>query len=334
MTFAQATRQGVSFCRLAPVPIDMDQTIFVISPIGADNSPQRIAADQLLKYVITPVAKQLGYQVQRADKLDTPGTISTQIIRYLIEARLVVADMTGHNPNVFYELAVRHAAKKPIVHMIANGEQIPFDVAPQRAIFYELDLDGVDAAKTTLERQAKAAVDDAEEPETPLANALQRIALAQSGEPTKQLDSKILDLLEDIRLRVSKLETVAARDSISDSTSSEAFPPSLDNVARWWLETTSFFDFVLTRAEDARDLEVQALVADEIDNLMLLIDRLSAIGILASRAQKFILSHSATRRLMDRVVGSRHTPRAARAAVSPGRPGAPRPGARPGTKAE
>jgi hypothetical protein len=58
--------------------------------------------------------------------------------------------MTGHNPNVFYELAVRHGANKPVVHMIAKGENIPFDVAANRAIYYTLDLEGADIARTTL----------------------------------------------------------------------------------------------------------------------------------------------------------------------------------------
>jgi hypothetical protein len=119
---------------------NMEKTCFVISPIGDDGTPQRKAANDLLKYIVTPVAKEQDYTIQQADKIVESGTITKQIIQYLIEARVVIADMTGHNPNVFYELAVRHAAKKPVIHMIQSGQKIPFDVAAHRTIFYTLDL--------------------------------------------------------------------------------------------------------------------------------------------------------------------------------------------------
>lgn len=70
----------------------------------------------------------------RADEIDDEGLITNQIIEHLIEDDLVVADLTGLNPNVFYEVAVRHAARKPIVHLITTGQDIPFDVANMRAV--------------------------------------------------------------------------------------------------------------------------------------------------------------------------------------------------------
>ena len=57
-----------------------------------------------------------------------PGLITAQVIQNLVEWELVIADLSEHNPNVFYELAVRHALKKPIVQLIQAGQKIPFDV--------------------------------------------------------------------------------------------------------------------------------------------------------------------------------------------------------------
>jgi len=52
--------------------------------------------------------------VIRADKISEPGIITTQIIGHIVDAELVIADLTDKNPNVFYELAIRHAIRNPI----------------------------------------------------------------------------------------------------------------------------------------------------------------------------------------------------------------------------
>jgi hypothetical protein len=76
-----------------------------------------------------------------------------------VDDDLVVADLTGQNPNVFYELAVRHAAGKPVVHLITSGESLPFDVANQRAIKYALDPDSLKKAREDLEAMVQAIED-------------------------------------------------------------------------------------------------------------------------------------------------------------------------------
>jgi hypothetical protein len=60
--------------------------------------------------------------------------ITRQVIEHLIRSRLVIADLSFHNPNVFYELALRHAVRLPIVQIIRAGERIPFDVHQMRTI--------------------------------------------------------------------------------------------------------------------------------------------------------------------------------------------------------
>lgn len=95
---------------------------FVISPIGDDNSDTRKRSDMVLKHIICPPIEQLGYEVIRADKISEPGIITTQIIQLIVDSALVIADLTERNPNVFYELALRHAIRKPLVQLIKNGK--------------------------------------------------------------------------------------------------------------------------------------------------------------------------------------------------------------------
>ena len=113
---------------------EKQKTCFVIAPIGDHESLIRQRSDQILKHIIEPVAEKCGYEAIRADKISVPGIITTQIIEHIINDDLVIADLTGQNPNVFYELAVRHCAKKPILQIIQLGESIPFDVNPTRTI--------------------------------------------------------------------------------------------------------------------------------------------------------------------------------------------------------
>lgn len=127
---------------------------FIACPIGEPNSSERNRSDQLLKYVLSPVLEKAGYKAVRADQMSNPGLITTQIVKALDSAALVIADLTGANANVFYELALRHATGKPYIQLIATGEKIPFDVRGLRTIDVDLhDLDSVEHAKKEIAAQ-------------------------------------------------------------------------------------------------------------------------------------------------------------------------------------
>lgn len=107
---------------------------FYISPIGEDGSEERKHADLFLESIIAPAFEKFNYNVVRADQIDKAGLITNQIIDYIMNAEFVVCDLSFHNPNVFYELALRHATKKPTIHIIRHSDKIPFDVNDFRTI--------------------------------------------------------------------------------------------------------------------------------------------------------------------------------------------------------
>jgi len=111
-----------------------ETTCFYIAPIGADGSEARKHSDLFLGSLVEPALEEFGLRVLRADSIDTPGVITHQIIEYIVRSRLVIADLSFHNPNVFYELALRHAMKLPIVQLIRASEKLPFDVNQMRTI--------------------------------------------------------------------------------------------------------------------------------------------------------------------------------------------------------
>lgn len=124
---------------------------FVISPIGDDGSEARKRADQVYKYIIAPVCNEMEFEPIRVDKLNQSDVITQTIIDYLVKSDLVIADITGNNPNAFYEMGFRASTGKPIIHLRGKNERIPFDIAGIRAFDYDLsDLDSVEEVKTRL----------------------------------------------------------------------------------------------------------------------------------------------------------------------------------------
>lgn len=113
---------------------DWTRMCFYITPIGAEESEERKHSDLFLNSIVEPALKDQGLKVVRADQIGTSGMITSQILEHILKARLVIVDLSFHNPNVFYELAIRHASKLPVVHVIRKCDKIPFDVNQARAI--------------------------------------------------------------------------------------------------------------------------------------------------------------------------------------------------------
>jgi hypothetical protein len=79
---------------------------------------------------------QLGFRVVRGDEAEVPGNILTHVLELLISARLVIANISGRNPNVFYELGIAHALGKQVLILSETVEDIPFDIRNIRVLMY------------------------------------------------------------------------------------------------------------------------------------------------------------------------------------------------------
>ncbi|MFS0656951.1 hypothetical protein [Bacillus sp. 179-C3.3 HS] len=152
---------------------------FVIMPIGEDNSPIRRSAEGIYKAVIKPVLFELGYEADAAHEISELGSINKQIITRLLEDELVIANLTGLNPNVMYEIAVRHAARKPLVSLCEIGTRLPFDLYDERTIFYTDDMHGVLDVKITFEKYVKSAIVESN-PDNPIYRAQKENIIANN----------------------------------------------------------------------------------------------------------------------------------------------------------
>jgi len=178
---------------------------FVVGPVGADDSAERVHADWLLEMIIQPVIAQFPeFETRRADQLTAPGMIDAQVINALLNADLVVADMSTRNPNAFYEIGIRHMAQKPIIHMQLAEEVIPFDVGLYRAIKYSrLRPRDLRAAQDALRAQVAVAISDDYRVDNPVTRTRGVVALEKDATPSEKL---LLNQLRQLQGRVRLLE--------------------------------------------------------------------------------------------------------------------------------
>jgi hypothetical protein len=175
---------------------------FFIAPIGPVQSDVRKRSNQVLKYIVRPVLQKYGYKAVRGDEMDQGGLITSHILNRISSDPLVIADLTDANPNVYYELAVRHVLRKPFIQLIDSEQRLPFDVAGLRTItLNHRDLDSVEEAKGALGRAIES-VERGEPFETPMSYAIELQDLRSSNNPEDQGMAQILEMVTRLQHEV------------------------------------------------------------------------------------------------------------------------------------
>jgi len=106
--------------------------------------------DSLYREVIKPVCNSKGFEAYRADDVYRPGIILQDIIKGIMEAEVVVAEISTRNANVFYELGYAHAVGKSTILLVERGTELPFDIRSYRCIFYEDTIRGKNDVEINL----------------------------------------------------------------------------------------------------------------------------------------------------------------------------------------
>lgn len=113
-----------------PLPEAGLNTCFVIMPF-------RGYYDGYYREIYIPAIQDAGLSALRGDSIFRPGSIVQQIWDFTKQAKVMLADLSQRNPNVFYELGLAHAISKPVVLVTDNIGDIPFDLRALRTIEYD-----------------------------------------------------------------------------------------------------------------------------------------------------------------------------------------------------
>lgn len=163
-----------------------ESTAFYITPIGADGSEQRMHSDLFFGSIVEPALEPFKLTLVRADMIDQPGVITRQIIDYLFKSRLVIVDLSFHNPNVFYELAIRHMLRKPVVQVMRSSDHVPFDVNQVRTIMIDTTniyslVPKIETYRAEISNQVRRAMDNPDAIDNPISINFPNFHVTENG---------------------------------------------------------------------------------------------------------------------------------------------------------
>ncbi|WP_328434957.1 hypothetical protein [Streptomyces sp. NBC_00425] len=168
----------------------------------------------MLDFIVKRAAQELNLTAVRGDQIAEPGQINLQVLDHILRAKAAVADLTGLNPNVFYELAVRHTAKLPVV-LIADKEcDVPFDIAQMRIISFDYtDLRSADSCRAQIVTHLRQALTSGNA-ESPISTTLDVLSM-QVGNPVERTVAEIVTSVEEVARTQREMLTQMDRMAIS-----------------------------------------------------------------------------------------------------------------------
>lgn len=129
--------------RLAP-------TAFVLMPFAA-------TFDDIYEYLIKGSLSDAGFNVVRADDIRNQRNILADVVQAIADSDLIVADLSTANPNVYYELGLAHAFRKPVILLAQDIDEVPFDLQSYRILTYATHFSRMNEARNELCELAKGA---------------------------------------------------------------------------------------------------------------------------------------------------------------------------------
>lgn len=232
------------------------KTCFVISHIGEPGSEEELKANRTLNYFIKPVLKNMRYSVIRSDHDPAPGLISPAIIQHLRDSDLVIADISENNPNVFYELAVRHAVNKPVIIIKKSNQKPPFDIKDNRAISIDMTKPEVwQPAMFTLKCQIQASEKDPTKTSRSILSDIIRL------ESIPHHESTLIDAVKEIQENVSRLTSLHYSDADNRIHEYSSVISNYEDFVRKCLESIEFAEKeIIIAARFENELIINAIL--------------------------------------------------------------------------
>lgn len=163
--------------------------------------------DDIFTLFISETLRSCDYEVFRADDINNSQNILSDIVQAIASSDLIVADLTGANPNVFYELGIAHALNRPTIMLTQDIEDLPFDLRSYRAISYSTDFVKIRDAKDQLSRLAIDASAGRVQFGNPVSDF--SVGVLNTHQSTKiEGDAGLLDHMADLESSLEELTSV------------------------------------------------------------------------------------------------------------------------------
>jgi hypothetical protein len=205
---------------------------FVIMPIGSGDAYQ--VHRNRYEHIIHPAVEgvcvndQQVFRCVRADFVTKTGSITRDLLGRLYRSDAVIADLTDLNPNVFYELGVRHALRSGTILIALKGTRPPFDVGDLRVIGYEDRVGGEKEAIPQIQEMLRSLLADERQQDSPVLHAIPE--LAELG-AVKEHEARVAALLRDRDLLKAQLE-VSERTSLTNQAAIEGMRDAMEKIEK------------------------------------------------------------------------------------------------------
>lgn len=243
---------------------------FIIRPFGkkTDTTGREIDFDDVDRELISPALQAAGLDSGTTGQLVDAGNIREDMFSLILEAHVVVCDVTVHNANVFYELGIRHALRKRHTVMIRgepSPDKAPFDLSTDRYLSYPINDPAAARDKLVAALKASLATDRATD-----SPVFQLLPALGEADPT-QAKGIPVDFVEDVQ-RAQASRSIGWLRLLSQEVRSQRFARAglaLVAQAQWDLGDSdgALESWELVRAEDPNDIEANLGLANVFERL-------------------------------------------------------------------
>jgi hypothetical protein len=209
-------------------------------------------------FVIKPALEAADVEPYRSDLDLTPGPVTPKMLSELLEARLVIADLTGRNPNVYYELGLCHAFARPVICLIDSHTSLPFDAKDERTIEIGESAEGLtyaegETAKNALSSTLKVVLAEGYTPSSPISEYAAARSVDQLA-PENPVASELAAMRESLEEIRSRTRTFSHEGSAVQALRND-LAHLRRSVAEWVAEGTLSIDELDRTVNDTTSVE-------------------------------------------------------------------------------
>ncbi|ACI50340.1 hypothetical protein Gdia_0546 [Gluconacetobacter diazotrophicus PA1 5] len=196
-----------------PIEQEKEKTCFVVMPISDPDGYEPGHFKRVYDNLIAPACGFAGFKPIRADDVMHTNMIHLDILNQLLEADLVICDLSSRNPNVMFELGIRQAFDKPVVLIQEEGTPRVFDISPIRCVDYPRSLryDSVVEIQSKISRYMNETF-DAKDSDKSINSIVKLLSISRAAGISKPSGDENHNMMRLIIEEISSIKNIVYKD--------------------------------------------------------------------------------------------------------------------------